>query len=166
MPKSRYPKSLSEWLREQGVKVKLAPLLEVADRVLPIFIVNPKEYPGSIFEGGKLKDNYEELGAVDDHSFTVPAGKRWKFTPCGYLERDTSATLEIAIYDPDDNKLFDIDNWTAATSNLPFPKSFGSVQRLETFKRLILDAGYYLKATWGATQTSPVVCWIVYEVDA
>lgn len=123
------------------------------------------------FPGGKFVTNKETLGAVDDHSFVVPTGKRWIFLPMFYIERDTSASLNIGIYDPDD-LLIDqvVTEIVAGTSAIRF-YTVGAVARdRDLFNTLfsgglVLAAGWYIKITWGATQTSPVVLWVVLEID-
>lgn len=121
------------------------------------------------FQGGKIKSNYETLGAVSTKSFTVPAGQRWMALGFMYVERDANATLDIALHDADDNKIADLITQVAAgTTNLYFPESIaGTAGDLETWKMLkgmVMEVGWYVKITWGAAQTTPEVCFPVVEI--
>jgi len=119
---------------------------------------------------GKIKSNWETLGAVATKSFTVPTGKAWKVLGFMYVERDANATLDIALHDSDDKKLADLITQVAAgTTNLFFPESIaGTAGDLETWKMLkdlVLPAGWYVKVTWGAAQTTPEVSFPVVEIN-
>ena len=122
------------------------------------------------FPAGKYVSNYETLGAVSSKSFTVPTDKLWVVMGFMYVERDANATLDIALHDPDDNKIADLITQVAAgTTNLYFPESIaGTAGDLETWKmlkNLPLGVGWYVKVTWGAAQTTPEVCFPVRQID-
>lgn len=126
-------------------------------------------YPWT-FPGGRFVSNKETLGAVADKSFTVPSNCLWKMIGVMYIERDASATLDIALYDPDDLLVTEmVSQFGAGTGNISIPGSLiGVADNLENwliFKDLVLAEDWYVKITWGATQTSPVVEFPVLEID-
>jgi len=121
------------------------------------------------FPAGNILHNYETLGAVATKSFTVPSGKKWLFLGFMYVERDANATLDIALHNEDDDKICDLITQVAAgTTNLYFPEaiaaSAGDLAVWEMLKNMPMDAGWYIKVTWGAAQTTPEVCCPVLEI--
>lgn len=104
-------------------------------------------------EWAKIVTNFEELGAVALKKFTVPAGKRW-LVYGGYFERDQNATMDIEAYDSSDNAIYRFkDQYGAGVTNL----SWGADIIVP------LDAGMYVKYTWGVAQTTPEVTLLVTE---
>ena len=115
-----------------------------------------------MFPGGKFIDNQEELGAVSTKTWTVPANKRWWIFMIS-LERDANATLQIELNDASDKWL----GWImaaigAGTSEITCGVGATGYQMGAP---LPVDAGYKIKATWGAAQTSPLVALVALEVD-
>ena len=104
-------------------------------------------------EWAKIVDNFEVLGAVASKTFTVPAGKRW-LVYGGYFERDVNATMDIEAYNAANHAIYRFkDQYGAATTNLSWGADFP----------VPLDAGMYVKYTWGAGQTTPEVSLLVTE---
>lgn len=121
-----------------------------------------------VFPAGEVKSNHETLGAVATKSFTVPTGKKW--IPFGLLslEVDVDHTIDIGLYDADDNLLGAITQIAAPGAGFYyFPSQIsGTAASLEFWKMLVhtvMAAGWYIKITWGAAQTTPEVSFPVLE---
>ena len=108
----------------------------------------------------ELKNNFATLGAVSTISFTVPADKRW-YVYGGTVERDQSAALDVAFYDADDHLIMALSQVAAGTTKISW--GFAATAVLNILNApLPLDAGSYVKYTWGAAQTTPeVTCYIM-----
>jgi len=123
------------------------------------------------FPAGKHVSNYETLGAVATKSFTVPAGKRWIVQGFMVIEVDVDHTIDIGLYDSDDKLMGGITQIAApGAGTYYFPQQIvGTAASLEFWKmlkNLVLGPGWYVKITWGAAQTTPIVAFPVLEVDA
>jgi len=112
-------------------------------------------------EWTKIVDNCETLGAVTFKKFTVPAGKRWLVFG-GSAERDVSATLDIAIYNAGDKLIMANAQVGAGTTTISWG-SFYTATANALMNAIPLDAGSYVKYTWGAAQTTPEVSCLVTE---
>lgn len=113
-------------------------------------------------QGGELKDNQAELGAVSTKSFTVPSGKRWLCWG-GYVERDQNATIQIDLYNSSNELIGTILNPLAAgTTN--FTWGFNTATAYFIPSPIPMKAGDYVKLTWGASQTTPKVSLIISQI--
>lgn len=122
------------------------------------------------FQGGTVKSNWETLGAGATKSFTVPAGKRWLVLGFMSIEVDVDHTIDIGLYDDADKLLGEITQIGApGAGTYYFPHQIsGTAASLEFWKMLkglVLPAGWYVKITWGAAQTTPEVSFPVVEID-
>ena len=122
------------------------------------------------FPGGKQLSNFETLGAVATKSFTVPSGKRWVVQGLMSIEVDQDQTIDIGLYDNNDKLLGEITQIAApGVGKYYFPHQItGTAASLEFWKMLkgmVLDAGWYVKITWGGAQTTPEVSFPVLELD-
>ncbi len=98
--------------------------------------------------------------------WTVPSGKRW-FLMYGSISRDTSSTLTIKLYDSSDKLIGMIDSKSAATGDTPFTGTGASATVAKGKQYWVLDAGEYVKLTFGAAQgASATASCVVIEVDA
>lgn len=114
--------------------------------------------------GGVVVTNREELGAVATKTWTVPEDKKWLLLGARF-ERDASATFNLEIKDEDGNALMNILTAVGAgTSLLQYPIDCVDPEEVAIWGHLWLSAGMLVVATWGATQTSPLVALIVLEV--
>jgi len=121
------------------------------------------------FPAGTVKSNWETLGAVATKSFTVPAGKRWLILGLLSLEVDVDNTIDIGLYDSADKLLGGITQIAApGAGTYYFPGQIsGTPASLEFWKMLkgmLLPAGWYVKITWGAAQTTPEVSFPIVEI--
>jgi len=109
-----------------------------------------------------IKDNYEELGAVTTKTFVVPAGKIWMIYG-GTAERDVSATLDIELYNETDKLVLKLAQIAAGGTRVSWG-GFMSVASVGSTPFAFPAKGtWYIKYTWGATQTSPAVTLVVAE---
>lgn len=112
---------------------------------------------------GEIKDHFEVLGAVSTKTFTVPDGKIWLVFG-GMAERDTSADFSISLFNEADKDLRQLHYTSAAATDIQW-----GVMRVATVQMsgvFLMKAGWYLKYTWGAQQTSPEVGLFVLELPA
>ena len=131
---------------------------------LPIVVVvNTPLYPVQTFPGGKLIDNYIELGAITTSTITVPPGKRWLLYG-GFCEIDTSATIVIEIRNADEKIIMQLAYQAASTNNLTYPNKESSIYGPLSIP-IPMKEGDYIYFIWGAAQTSPTVSAIVLEID-
>lgn len=133
MPKTKYPPILSEWLRKQGVKLKLAELLEVADRVLPVFVINPEW----VYPAVKLEVVTSAAAGSQTIDLRPAAGKRWLIIlAMGYHDDTSSRSGHWQVYDGVNtmarknislaasimcSPYLDTDVSTGLTMDMPFP---------------------------------------------
>ena len=109
----------------------------------------------------KIVDNFATLGAVALKTFVVPAGKRWQVYG-GRAERDVGTTLDIEFYNSDDKLIFAFAQVASGATII----SWGVVYTATTHKlseSVPLDAGDYVKYTWGLAQTTPEVTCLITE---
>lgn len=121
-----------------------------------------------IFHGGELLDLYETLGAVSSKTWTCPAGKRWLILGA-YIERDANATLTLELFNVSDKRLGYPAEQTligAGVTNIYFWRKALLVANYiyPISEMMLLKEGDYIKATWGAGQTTPEVALIYIEV--
>ena len=122
------------------------------------------------FQGGKLKSNFETLGAVATKSFTVPAGKRWIVLGLMSIEVDQDHTIDIGLYDSADTLLGNITQIAEpGVGTYYFPGQIAataaSLEFWKMLKGLVLEGGWYVKVTWGVAQTTPEVSFPVLELN-
>jgi len=115
-------------------------------------------------EKGRLEDNAETLGAVTTHTFTVPANTRWEVYGL-YIERDANATLDIELYNAANVLLGEWLSQAAGTSNITVGLVTTGGVNFHMNAKIPLEAGWYIKVTWGAAQTTPEVACLVEEFD-
>jgi hypothetical protein len=108
-----------------------------------------------------LTTNFETLGAVTTKTFTVPANTRWLVFG-GKAERDVNATLDIAIYDGSDNVISAFPQVVAGTTTI-YWGFLATASTHALYNAVPLDAGWYIKYTWGAQQTTPEVSCLVAQ---
>lgn len=165
MPKVKTPGPISAFIQNKGVKALLKELAELDEKILPVFLVNPMDYPGSVHLGGEIKDNYTVVGATDAATLTVPVGKRW-FLFGGLASRSQNATVLVDIYNENDKFLLRLLTEAAAADIAIYPEAIAP-QAAPQWLGLPMKAGWYVKFSFGAAQdANAFVTAIVLEVDA
>ena len=160
MPIIKIPDSLKAFFRNEGID-DLSTILEFLETVTPVFIINASNYPTPTFLGGKIVDNFVELGAVDDATIKCPTGKRWILFG-GTAQVDTDGSLDVSLYNEKDGLIGLLGYSASGVKNVYY--GYGKVNEYSHCP-LPMKAGWYLKFAWGATQTSPAISAIVVEMD-
>ena len=114
------------------------------------------------FPGGRIHDIDEVVGAVATKSYVVPAGERWKVLG-GMIERDVNADCSVMVYNEAGHKIFYLSYAAAGLTVVPVPNN--TDLKSNYGRDLILDAGDYIKVTWGGGQTNPRVTIRVLKVE-
>lgn len=121
MPRIKIPEKLIEWFRDEGIGIdKLAEFLELPDRCLPVFIVNPGAVPVESKKSRKVETISATAGNVNA-DITVPANKKYNFSfGCITLVADANAAnryILLRILDADGNIVYrSLGNTTAITA--------------------------------------------------
>lgn len=93
-----------------------------------------------------------KFDSTTEATFTVPAGKRW-FLIAGSMNRDANTWAVVDFYDSADKNIMRLAECSPATGRTGYPNN-SAVNAMEGHKAIpmILDAGEYIKLTFGAAQ--------------
>lgn len=127
-----------------------------------------------ILQYAKKVDNYEKdaTGATalwpadTTYVATCPTGKRW-FLIGGVIKPDVNATAMTIVFNSSDEPLYQVGYQAASTNQQALLKQTADYNHANSHGHpLIMDAGDYLKVTFGAAQTANAYCsCVVLEVN-